>query len=184
MITKQIALCNASLLLIGASRIQSFDDGSTEGVVAEQFYERSFQALLSQYPWNFASKTQQLGQLPDAPEYEYKYKFQLPSDYVWIQRIFPNGDYKILGDKLHSNYSDIGIKYTWRVNEEMMPVHFEQAFVYYLASQMCISLTEDTTKQATLYEQYMDEARKARSLDAQMAPQDGWDDFPIDTARY
>ena len=184
MITKQISLCNASLLLLGASRIQSFEDGSAESVIAEQFYERSYQALLSQYPWNFASKTKGLNRTTEEPGFEYKYEFQLPSDYVWIQRIYPNGDFKILGDKLHSNFKDVGVKYTWRVNEEMMPVHFEQAFIYYLASQMCISITEDTTKQSTLYEQYMDEARRARSLDAQMQPQDGFEDFPIDTVRY
>ena len=184
MVSKNVSLANAALLLVGASRIQSFDQNTTEAVVIGEFYERSYRALLSQYPWKFAAQTRPLALTINTPDYEYKYEFQLPADYVWIQRTFPNSDYKILGDKLQSNYKEIGIKYTWRVKEELMPIAFEQAFVYYLASQICITLTEDTTKQATLYEQYMDHARTARSLDAQMQPNDGWEDFPADSVRY
>lgn len=184
MVTKQISLANSALVLVGAVRIQSFDEGSTESVVIQEFYERTFRALLSSYPWKFASKQRSLPLIPEKPEYEYEFMFQLPSDYVWIQRAFPNQDYKILGDRLHSNYKEIGINYTWRVEEELMSIPFEQTFVYYLASQICISLTEDSQKQQVLYTQYMDHARTARSLDSQQHPTDGWEDFPVDSIRY
>lgn len=184
MVSKTISLANAALLLVGASRIQSFDDGTTEAVVINEFYERAYRSLLGSYPWKFAAKTRKLGRTPNTPEYEYEFEFQIPADYVWVQRTFPNLDYKILGDKLQCNYKEIGLKYTWRVGEELMPIAFEQAFVYYLASQVCITLTEDVTKQATLFDQYQAHARTARGVDAQQAPNDGFDDFPIDAARY
>jgi hypothetical protein len=184
MTSKQTALANASLLLVGASRIQSLDEDSTESILVKDFYERSYRALLSQYPWKFASKQRTLALTTQKPEFDFNFVFQLPSDYIWIQKAHPNQDYKILGDKFYSKYNSAGITYTWRVDEELMPIHFEQAFVYYLASQICISLTEDVQKQQLLYSQYQLEAKKARSLDAQMQPQDGFEDFPIDTVRY
>lgn len=184
MVSKTISLANAALLLVGASRISSFDENTTEAVTINEFYDRSYKALLSSYPWKFAAKTRKLARTLNTPEYEYLYEFQLPTDYVWVQRTFPNIDYKLLGDKLQCNYKDLGLKYTWLVKEELMPIAFEQAFMYYLASQICITLTEDTTKQSTLFDQFQAHARTARGLDAQMQPTDGWEDFPIDAVRY
>ena len=65
-----------------------------------------------------------------------------------------------------------------------MPIYFEQAFVYYLASQICTTLTEDTQRTAVLAGLADAHVKKAKSLDAQIQPQDGFEDFPIDDVRY
>ena len=185
MLTKNVSLANASLLLIGASRIASFDEESSEAVTVNEFYERSYQYLISLYPWHFASKTITLSRLPEVPAQEYQYKYRLPSDLIRVQRVFPNvSSYKILNDELHADYKDLSLKYQYRAPEEYMPIYFEQAMVYYLASQICITLTEDTQRAAVLAGLADTHIKKAKSLDAQSQPQDGFEDFPIDDVRY
>ncbi len=101
-----------------------------------------------------------------------------------MQRTFPNSNYKILGNELHTNEKEVALKYTFKADEADIPVYFEQTMMYYLASQICVSLTENATKDKLLYEQYLDHIKRAKSLDAQQYPQDGFQDFPLDNSRY
>jgi len=184
MSSSKVQIANSALLKIGASRINSFDDNKTEAIVISEFYERSYAWLFAQYYWGFANKTVQLAKLPTPPLQEYAHAFQLPNDMVRVQRTFPNSNYKILGNELHTNEESIAIKYTFKADEADIPVYFEQTMMYYLASQICISITENVTKDKLLYEQYLDHIKRAKSLDAQQYPQDGFQDFPLHDSRF
>lgn len=187
MVDKQISIVNSALLLLGADPIGSFSEESTEAIVAESFYERSYRALIGIFSWKFAIKYEDLaliaGEVPGDPFYEYV--FQLPQDMLWLQHTIPNHyEYKLAGDQLYSTTPTIKIKYTWRVKEELMPILFEQTFMYYLASQMCITLTEDTAKNTLMYTMYQDHLKRAKAVDSQQQPQDEFASFPINDARY
>ena len=182
--SKQVSIANSALFKVGASRINSFDDNKNEAVIIKEFYERSYRALLSMYPWSFAMKTSTLAQLPTKPEQEYEYAYQLPNDMVWVQRTFPNSNFKIVGRQLHTNERTISLKYTYRAPEEDMSIQFEQAFMYYLASQICIPITENVNKNVALYNEYKDHLKVAKSLTAQQQPQDGFEDFPVFDSRF
>ncbi len=182
--SKQVSIANSALLKVGASRINSFDDNKNEAVIIKEFYERSYRALLSMYPWSFAMKTVTLAQLPTAPEQEYENAYQLPSDLVWLQRTYPNTNFKIVGKELHTNEPSVSIKYTYRCPEEDMSIQFEQAFMYYLASQICIPITENVSKDQLMYTQYQDHLKRAKSITAQQQPQDGFEDFPVFASRF
>lgn len=187
MVDKQISLVNSALLLLGAKTINSFDEESTEAITAQSYYERTYRSLIAGFPWKFAVKYTVLaevaGQVPMDPNFEYLY--QLPQDYITALEIQPNqANFKIVGNQLYTAQQNVTLRYVWRVGEELMPILFEQAFMYYLASQMCITLTEDNTKQASMYTQYKDHLKKAKSVDSQQQPQDGFANFPLDDARY
>jgi len=187
MVDKQVGICNGALLLLGANRITSLEEESTEAVVCQDFYERSYRSLLNIFAWKFAQKYVDLAIITDVTPGDpyYQYAYQLPTDLIYLQRTLPNQDrYKVIGDQLYATQKPIKIKYTWRVQEEFMPALFEQTFMYYLASQMCITLTEDTTKQQLMYMEYMDHLKRAKAVDSQQEPQDEFADFPIDSARY
>jgi len=184
MSSSKIAISNSAILKVGGTRIASFDDDKAEAVIINEFYERSYTYLLATHYWGFAMKVITLAQLPTAPEYEYKYAYQLPDDYIRIQRTFPNSNYKIVGNELHSNESKVGLKYTKYVGEEDAPIFFEQAMMYYLAEQITIPITENQNKSNSNYAKYLDHLKKAKSLDAQQYPQDGFESFPLDDARF
>lgn len=184
MTSSPIDISNSALLKVGASRINSFDDNRTEAVVVTEFYERSVKWLLAQYYWGFASRSVDLAQMPHKPQHEYEYAFALPSDFIRIQRTFPNSNYKIVGKELHTNQPTIAVKHTFRAKEEDFPIHFEETFMYYLASQIAIPLTENVNKSDLNYNHYLDHLKRAKSLDSQQHPQDGFDDFPLHDSRF
>ena len=184
MASSKIDISNSAILKVGGNRINSFNDNKVEAVVVNEFYERSVRWLFAQYYWGFASMTSKLALVPTAPEFEYQYAFALPSDFIRVQRTFPNTNYKIVGDQLHTNEKEIGIKYTQRVDEVAFPIYFEQTMMYYLAEQITVPITENTTKADSNFVKYIDHLKRAKSLDAQQHPQDGFDDFPLDDSRY
>ena len=65
-----IDICARALILIGASPITSFDDGTTEATVASNLYEDTVKDLLSRHRWRFSTGQVQMSRLtavPDAP---------------------------------------------------------------------------------------------------------------------
>ena len=179
-----ISLANQALLKLGATRINTFEDTKIEAVVIKEFYEPAYLWMLAQYPWSFAMKSQTLARTITPPDEEYEYGYALPEDFVWIQRTFPISNFKIVGRELHTNEQKIAIKYSQRIDESRTPPTFAQAFMLYLASLACITITENTQKEQSLATQAMDHLKRAKSLDAQQHPQDGFQEFPLDSARY
>ncbi len=184
MASSAVDLANSAILKVGGTRINSFDDNKIEAIVVKEYYERSFKFLLSTYYWGFANKTEKLARTITVPEFEYTYAYTLPEDVLRVQRTFPNSNYKIVGNELHTNETEIGIKYTSRALEEDLPVYFEQAFMYYLAEQITVAITENQKKADSNYTKYKDQLKIAKSLDSQQYPQDGFQDFPLDNSRY
>ena len=180
----KISIANSAILKVGGTRINSFEDNKSEAIIVNEYYERSIRWLLSQYYWGFAMMNVSLAKVPIVPEFEYEHAYALPSDFIRIQRTFPNSNYKIVGNELHTNESEIGIKYTSRVEENRFPIYFEQTMMYYLAEQITIPITENQQKSDSNYAKYQDHLKRAKSLDAQQHPQDGFEDFPLDDSRY
>lgn len=184
MASSDIDISNSAILKVGGTRINSFNDNKVEAVVCNEFYERSYKWLLAQYYWGFASRTVDLAQLADKPNHEYEYAYALPADFIRVQRTFPNSNYKIVGRELHTNERQIGIKHTFRVKEEHLPIYFEQTMMYYLAEQISIAITENQSKADSNYMKYQDHLKRAKSLDSQQFPQDGFESFPLEDVRF
>jgi len=184
MASSPVDLANSAILKVGGTRINSFDDNKAEAVVVSEYYERSYLYLLSVFYWGFASRTVDLARLPTKPAHEYEYAYALPQDLIRVQRAFPNTNYKIVGRELHTNERSIGIKHTFRAKEEHLPIYFEQTFMYYLAEQITIAITENQKKADSNFVKYEKHLKTAKSLDAQQHPQDGFQDFPLQDERF
>lgn len=167
-----IGMCSNALLLVGEEPISSFSDAGHGVTVAAALYEPTYKALLSDHPWSFAMKEQQLSRLTATPDEEtgYSYAYQLPSDMIRLWATFPGSNYVIVGDLLYSNLSEIIARYVYKVAEAKLPPHFVKAMEYKLASEFAVSITEDTAK-AQFYEQkFMMAVSRAKSTDAQSYP--------------
>lgn len=184
MASSPVELANSALLKVGANTINSFDDNKAEAEVISVFYERAYRFLLSTHYWGFAMTTRKLAQVEIAPEAEYTHAYALPDDFIRIQRTFPNSNYKIVGKQLHTNLTEIAVKYTFRAAEEDLPIYFENAFMYLLAEQITVPLTENQSKSDSNFAKYKDMSKIGKSLDAQQYPQDGFQDFPVESSRY
>jgi hypothetical protein len=168
-----IDIASRALVLIGAEPITSFDDSSTEGLVATNMYEDTVRAMLSTARWRFATEQSTLAQLSDAPTGRFDIAHQLPSDLLVLHGITVNDnliDFTVYGDKVFSNStsSDTLIAdFTFRADEINFPSYFSLALQYSLASIFATSIARDDGLMQIMETKANLLMAKARNIDAQ-----------------
>ena len=188
MALSDVGLCSRALLKIGAAAIHGFDDATTEAEVASALYGPTRDALLSAYPWSFATGQAALNRLVDPPVADYAQAFQLPDD---LLRVLSAGhearsrglEYRIAERRLHCNAAAVVITYLFRPAEVDMPPFFDQALIARLAAEFCIPLTESTSRADSLARIAEQELRRAKLIDAQQDVPPRFEDFSLIDAR-
>ena len=172
MALNDVALCSRALIRIGASPITGFDDGTAESEIAGALYAPVRDALLSAYPWTFASGQVALTQLGTDPTADYSFAFGLPNDYL---RAISAGsgtkgrglNYRIARGELHTNASAVVLSYIFRPDEAEFPPYFDQALIARLSAEFTIPVTESTSRAEAHFRIAENEFQRARQIDAQ-----------------
>lgn len=188
MALSDVALCARALIKIGAAPITSFADGTAESEIAGALYPQVRDALLSAYPWSFASGQVVLAQLVSPPLADYSYAFALPNDFL---RALSAGNgsrgrglnYRIAGGALHTNSSEVILSYIFRPEEESFPPFFDHVLIARLAAEFCIPVTESTGRAQGLYDMADREFQRARTIDSQQDTPNKIEDFTLVTVR-
>lgn len=172
MALSDVGLCARALIRIGAAPITSFFDGSAESEIAGALYPQVRDALLSAYPWSFASGQVALTPLADAPLADYSKAYALPNDFLRALSAGAGGrgrgmNYRISGGALHCNADQLVLSYVFRPEEEAFPPYFDQLLIVRLAAEFCIPVTENTSRSESLYQIAEREFQRARQIDAQ-----------------
>ena len=176
-----IDIASNALILIGDEPISSFSDGGAGAEAAGNLYPSTYEQVLSEHPWSFALKEQQLSRLSQTPDEKtfYKYAFQLPADMIRLWKIMPHSNYDLVGLLLYSNEPELLARYLYKPEETTLPAHFVKALEYKLASEFAMLVTESQNK-ATYYEQkYRQMIGIARTVDSQGRPQQSIVDSPF-----
>lgn len=178
-----IEICSNALNMIGHGKISSFTEGGAGANASEAFYETTYLNLLSMHRWRFASAKVKLGQLTNEPINNWQYTYQLPADYVVATFIYPRADYEIYEDKILTNSNSVDLDYIFRVDESMIPSHFQRLVELDLASLFAISVTDSSSK-ADEFRRMMElQLRRTRYADAQARPVDTLPSSPFVDAR-
>jgi hypothetical protein len=167
----KVEIASKAFLLLGGNTISSFTEG-TEGRIATALYEDSYEDLLSNHRWRFASKKARLSRLAAEPLNEFQYQFQLPTDLLTVTKTLNEEDYEIYEDRLYSNHKDISIDYIYRVDETLLPSYFSKTLQFFLAAQFAIPLTDNTTRAEFYFNAYTAQERKAKNTDSKQRPSD------------
>ena len=168
-----IDIASRALVLIGAEPITSFDDSSTEGLVATNMYEDTVRAMLSTARWRFATEQSVLNQLSDAPTGRFDIAHQLPSDLLVLHGVTISDrliEYTVYGDKVFSDSTSndtLIADYTFRAEEVNFPSYFALALQYSLASSFATSIARDDRLMQLMETKANMLMAKARNLDAQ-----------------
>ena len=150
-----LTICSDALLMLGAKPISSFDEGTDEASVANRLYSDIRDQTLVMYPWSFSFKKTSIARLITTPTNEYRYEYQLPGDRLASPRnvydtnatgIPPRKEYRIMGNKLLTDYEQVYIDYQYAVPEFDMPQYFVQLLKYMLAWHMALPITDQTEK--------------------------------------
>jgi len=148
----KVDICARALIMIGAQPISSFDDGSTEALVASNIYENITQSILCRHRWRFSTEQQQLSLLAAAPTGRYEYAYQLPTspDLLQLNTITVADipiEYARYGDKVFVNGYDsqsaLIADYIFRQDESEFPAYFKLGLEYTLASIFAGSVARD-----------------------------------------
>ncbi len=183
-----LEIANQALVRLGASTIESFVENTAEAKTASIFLEPITKMLLSAHPWGFATAQSTLGAAETDPIADYSYAFDLPADFL---RVISAGtgikgrglDYRVYQKTLHTNYEDVVLTYIFQPNYEDFPPFFDQLIVARLAAELCIPITESTTRTKTLFEMAEQELRQAKLIDAQQDTPISVQDFALINAR-
>lgn len=179
-----LSLCSKALLSIGASSISSFEEGTAESEIAQNLYPTIRDGLLSSHPWSFATKQVSLGLLETAPKADFAYSYLLPSDFLRAISLGTGRkgrgiEYRISGNTLETNYKNITLTYISRPDESVFPAFFIQLFIYNLASEFCLPLTDNSSKAEYLFKKAEEVFKRAKLLDSQQEMPKAIEDYSL-----
>ena len=152
MATTKVDICARALIMVGASPISSFSDGSTEALVASNVYEDIVEASLCRSRWRFATTQKQISLLTSTPTGRYDYAYQMPTDPAVLQINTITVNDNIIPYERYQNYiyvngygssNELIMDYIYRVDESYFPAHFKLALEYQLASVFAGSVARD-----------------------------------------
>jgi hypothetical protein len=197
-----IKICSDALLMLGANPISSFTEGTDESNICDRLYPDIKIKTIASYPWSFSFKKVQLARLVTTPTTEYKYEYQLPSDLIGTPRALydtdqPNSarrrEYRLMGDKILTNYEQVYIDYQYNTPEFALPHYFVQLLKYQLAWHLAMPITDQADK--SQYWKVVAEGnpgengrggymRQAMNIDGQGKPTNAIQDFSLIDVRY
>ncbi len=179
-----LALCSRALLKIGAQPIASLDEGTAEAEVAANLYPAVRDAMLSAYPWSFATAQATLPRLAARPVADFAHAFQLPPRFLRALSAGAPGSgrgitYRILESRLHADAPQVTLSYIFRPDESGFPAFFAGALAARLAAEFCLPLTENASRAEVLHRLAEQETRAARLADSQQATPRAVEDYPL-----
>jgi hypothetical protein len=173
--TTAITLCNTALLMVGADEITSFTDENNEAKICNQIYNTTRDTMLQKFPWRFSLDTVQLSKLTTPPsdidEFGYLNAFLLPSDSMRIIATDdPTDNFKVVGENMWSNRTDIRVIYQKIVTEDKFPAYFKNALETELAAKLSLALIDDASKNRIFRAEADVELARAKNIDSQGEP--------------
>jgi hypothetical protein len=143
-------ICSRSSILVGGKPIGSFDDGTTESLVAKELWDPRVRELLVEHDWRFAQNLVMLAHLATPPLARWAHAWQLPADYLKLLSIEANGtllrDFQINDDQLHCDLdqqNELILEYIRQVSENTFPPYFTAVLEERLSSDFAGVLRED-----------------------------------------
>jgi len=168
-----IDICARALILIGASPITSFNDGTTEAIVADNLYSDTVKDILSRHRWRFSTGQSQLSRLVDAPDAKWDAAYQLPADCLLVHGVYVNGspiEFDRYQDMIYCNAVDtdeVYLDYIFNASEDLWPPYFVTLVTFQLASIFGYSVAQNEVLSDAFEKRAIRQFALARNLDSQ-----------------
>ena len=167
-----IDICSRALILVGAEPITSFNDDTTEALIAGNMYEDIARTNLTSTRWRFATNQAVLNRLSDAPTGRFDAAYQLP-EYIFLHAVTVRDlqiEYNVYGNKVFCDASvsdELIADFTYRADEVDWPSYFSVCVECAMATVFATALIRDQSLSALMDQQYTRLLAKARSIDSQ-----------------
>lgn len=161
MAASETDIVNDALARLGVSPIMSLTDATKQAQFANRFYDQTRDEVLAGHPWNFATRRAVLAQISTAPDFEWLYAYQLPSDNLRLLQL--NGydigktmdTWAIEGNQLLTDADKAEVRYIARITDTTFyPALFTEALSIKLAAKLCAPLTGRFDQPSALMSEY------------------------------
>ena len=201
--TTDVEVCSRALVLLGESSIDSLDGDDDITTICNQVYPLVRAEVMTIHKWRFTIEKHQLARKTATPTNQYQYAFAQPSNRLDDPfAIYSDGSvgahpmiggWDIFGGDVYSDEPDLYGDYQVNIPESLWPPYMQVLMSLVLAGRLAEPVTDDTSKKREyLIDAYGtpgtgDEGgylAKARILDSQSRPSDGFKDFSLVDARF
>jgi len=151
-----LSICSDALILLGASPISSFTEGTDISQACNRLYPDLRDTILSTYNWSWTTEKVQLARLASAPTNEWRYAYQLPGDMLsGVIAVFETNSilarptrygWEVYGDQLYTNMETVYIDYQSTIAESKMPNYFVRLLRTAMASELALVVTDQASK--------------------------------------
>lgn len=176
-------IASNALLLLGDKYIADLNEDSDRAQLVRSLYDQCRDAVIRAHTWGCCTKRVILSPMSTAPEFEWGYQFQLPSDCLRVIAIDFNGvfmDYKVEGKKVLADTNVLYLRYLFQNDD---PSSYDAGFCDVLVARLAAEMAYPITKSASMKQQmdqaYLFKLRQARSADGQEGVTDDWADSPL-----
>lgn len=178
-------LCAAALVKLGEKPIDGFEEGGPVADICKVLYPPIRDALYSVQPWSFLTERSRPNRLPDKTPEGYLYAYRLPNGLLRVVSM-GNGNvdvrasYKIAAaGEVWTDAEDPVLTWIGRRDETLLPPFFDIALIDRLAADLCVPITEDAIRAATLNKVAEQSLARARLADSQQNTNNALQDFTL-----
>jgi hypothetical protein len=172
MFTK-LDLCSMALLKLGEKPIQSLGEDSVAAHLAQTLFNPTVDALLSVFPWRFATQSIILTRNTDG-------EFIIPTNILRVLK----WSGKIIENKIETDADTLEISAIVKTEPEKFPGYFATLVASKLAMEFCIPLIGDTNVFRMMTSIYESEYQSARFIDSASSNQIGINEFSLINTRF
>ncbi|MEQ1756576.1 MAG: hypothetical protein ABL973_20845 [Micropepsaceae bacterium] len=168
----EVAICNMALAEIGrGAEITSLDEAGQAARACRRRYPYARDAALRGYDWNFAARRAALPASSMTPLFGYASAFGLPADCLLVRRVnhCSAQRWEVEGRQILTDATaPLSITYTARITDPgLFDALFVDALATRLAADLCVQLSENTSRAQILFQLYQNKIAEARIRDAQ-----------------
>jgi hypothetical protein len=163
-----LEICNNALVLLGNNPLADLTDTTKKAVkIVTQFYTQAIEEVIRAYSWNCATTRDTLTVDDDAPEFEWDYRFALPSDCLRVLMVYDKETkFKIENGYILTNDSSGKVQYLKLISVADMDALCRAALSARLASMIAFPLTNSVSVAEAMWKLYQERLDEARTVDA------------------
>ena len=177
----KIDICNHALLKIGADTIASLDTASntTDATIQSAklcniLFDQALEQTLRTYQWNSAMKRDELIRVSETPAFKWKYKYQLPNDYIRVVNVYETTDayddgtsWVVEGNFILTDYEKLFLSYVSKPSDlSQLNSFLTECIIQNLAIKLCVPMQLDEGMKNNLISEYNQVILpQARSID-------------------
>ncbi len=185
----KLSLINDALTHLGANRIVSLTDGSTESAVMNQIYDGAVDAVMRAFPWNCLINRTQLAASTTSPSFQFDYAYPLPTDpycirVLQMEETQSQDQWKVEGRNLLTDASVCKIPYIGRpADVGDIDGLLAATISARLAADASYTLVQSNAMMQNMWSLYLQKMDEARAVDNVESSRDYWVNTKLEEVR-